>query len=190
MRRLVGQRDAGPRQEAFSMDVAAVRAPHAGLVAWLREQGVDHEIHEHTPAFTAATTAKAEGVDVRTFAKVIGVATDDGRSALFVVDAPDRVDLHKARELLGAKEVRLLTEAELEQIAPGCDAGAVPAVGLLFELPMYADHAIADDMEISFNAGTHRHSVRVDRRDWEHAAHVRYADIAVEADERPAWAHS
>lgn len=172
------------------MDVAAVRAPHAGLLAWLREHGVDHEIHEHAPAFTASTTAKAEGVDVRTFAKVIGVGTDDGRNALFVLDAPDRVDLHKVRELLVAKEVRLLTEAELERIAPGCDAGALPAVGLLFELPMYADHAIADDMEISFNAGTHRHSVRVDRRDWEHAAHVRYADIAVDADERPAWAHA
>lgn len=164
--------------------------PHAGLLDWLREHRVDHEVHEHAEAFTAESTARAEGVDARTFAKVVGVATDDGRRALLVVDAPDRLDLRKARHVLGARDVRLLTEPELAELAPGCDAGALPALGPLFGVPMHVDHAIADDTEISFNAGTHRHSVRVDRAGWEHAAHVHYADLAVDADDGPAWARS
>jgi hypothetical protein len=52
---------------------------------------------------------RAERVDPRTFAKVAGVRTPDGRTALLVLDAPDRVDLAKARRVLDASDVRLLT---------------------------------------------------------------------------------
>src|SRR5512146_371185 len=100
------------------MDAPVPGRPHAGLVAWLREHEVEHEIHEHAEAFTATSTARAEGVDARTFAKVVGVAADDGRTALFVVDAPDRLDLRKAAAILHA-EVRLLTEQELTALVPG-----------------------------------------------------------------------
>ena len=169
------------------MNAPTLSSPHRGLLDWLREHAVDHEVHEHDETFTATSTARAEGVDARTFAKVVGVAADDGRRALFVVDAPDRLDLHKARDVLGARDVRLLSEAELAEIAPGCDTGALPAVGLLFGLPMHVDRAIAGDSEISFNAGTHRHSVRVDRAEWERAAKVRYANVAAGTGDRPAW---
>ena len=169
------------------MDAVSVRPPVA-LLDWLREHAVEHEIHEHVEAFTAAGTARAEGVGPRTFAKVVGVQTDDGQRALCVLDAPDRLDLHKAREALAAHDVRLLSEPELTQLAPGYEAGAIPAIGALFGVPIVADYAVGDDPEISFNAGTHRHSVRVDRVLWEQAAAVKYADLALDADDRPAWA--
>ncbi|HET9085371.1 MAG TPA: YbaK/EbsC family protein [Candidatus Limnocylindrales bacterium] len=165
-----------------------ISGPLAGLQQWLAERDVDFDIHEHDEAFSATSTALAEGVDVRTFAKVVGVVTDDGRAALLVLDADDRLDLDKASTALDAKHVRLLTEAGLAALTPGCLPGAVPAVGELFQLPMIADLAVRDDAEISFNAGTHRHSVRVDRPAWERATGVRYADLAAEDPDRPAWA--
>lgn len=160
------------------------------LLDWLRQRAIEHEIHEHAMTFTARGTARAEGVDPRTFAKVIGVRTDDDRTFLLVLDATDRVDLLKAGRALQADKVRLLTEAELTALAPACEAGAIPAVGLLFEVPMLADHAVREDRDISFNAGNHRFSVRVDRSAWERATEVRYADLAAESDTRPAWAKS
>jgi Ala-tRNA(Pro) deacylase len=172
------------------MDAPTVARPHAGLLHWLREHRVDHQVHEHAETFTATSTAHSEGVDARTFAKVVGVRTDDGRDVLVVVDASDRLDLHKARAALGAKDVALLTESELAARTPGCEPGAAPAVGELFGLPMLADYAVRDDREISFNAGTHRHSVRVDTKAWADATRVQYADLAVDRDEGPAWASS
>jgi Ala-tRNA(Pro) deacylase len=163
--------------------------PHQGLLDWLTRSHIEFEIHEHVPSFTATGTARAEGVDPKAFAKVVGVVTDDGRNVLLVLDAPDHVDLRKARKSLGAADVRLLTEPELTAIAPGCEPGAVPAVGGLFGLAMHADFAVREDAEISFNAGTHRHAVRVDRLAWERATRVPYADLAVD-DDRPAWADS
>jgi Ala-tRNA(Pro) deacylase len=172
------------------MATAVPAQPHSGLLDWLRTHHVDHEVHEHLEAFTATGTARSEGVDARSFAKVVGVAADDGKRALIVVDAPDRVNLRKARAVLGSLHLRLLTEAELAAVTPGCEPGAMPAVGALFGLPTYADYAVKDDAEISFNAGSHRYSVRVDRAAWERAAGVQYADLANAADERPAWALS
>ena len=160
------------------------------LLDWLRQRAIEHEIHEHAATFTARGTARAEGVDPRTFAKVVGVRTNDDRTFLLVLDATDRVDLLKAGRALQADRVRLLTEAELTALTPDCEAGALPAVGSLFNVPMLADHAVREDRDISFNAGNHRFSVRVDRSAWERATEVRYADLAAESDTRPAWAKS
>lgn len=160
------------------------------LLEWLESRAVEHDVHEHTETFTARQTARAEGVDPRTFAKVVVVRTDDQQTVLLVIDATDHVDLRKAREALLADDVKLLTEAELTALAPDCEAGAMPAVGALFDLPMVADLAIRDDAAVSFNAGTHRCAVRVDRVAWERATGVRYADLAEASDARPAWARS
>ncbi len=162
--------------------------PYKPLLEWLAGHDIEYEIHQHDPSFTARATAAAEGVDPRTFAKVVAVASPDGRAALVVLDATDQVDLHKARQVLGAGDVRLLTEPELTALAPGCEAGAIPAVGSLFGLTMYADYAVRDDPEVSFNAGSHRFSARVDRAGWERACGVVYADLAADADSGPAWA--
>jgi Ala-tRNA(Pro) deacylase len=164
--------------------------PHQPLLTWLAERAIEHEVHEHARTFTARATATAEGVDPRSFAKVVGVRTDDDRTFLLVVDATDHVDLVKARRALLASEVRLLAESELAALAPDCEAGAVPAVGLLFHLPMVADYAVREDRDISFNAGSHRFSVRVDRLAWEEATAVSYADLAAESDTGPVWARS
>ncbi len=72
---------------------------------------------------------------------------------------------------------------------PACQAGAIPAVGSLSGLTTYADFAVRDDPEVSFNAGSHRFSARVDRASWERACGAVYADLA-EIDSEPAWARS
>jgi len=169
---------------------AAAKGPMASLLAWLDAEGIEYEIHEHERSFTAPATANAEGVDPRTFEKVIWVRSAEGGDALLVVDAVDHLDLKKAREVLKAGRVKLVAEEEIEQLAPDCEAGAMPAVGALFGLPTYADFAVRDEPQISFNAGSHRHAVRVDRAAWEKAANVTYADLAVEAWMEPAWARS
>ncbi|HET9456001.1 MAG TPA: YbaK/EbsC family protein [Candidatus Limnocylindrales bacterium] len=164
--------------------------PHMSLLDWLAGNDVEVEIHEHAEAFTARASARAEGVDPRTFAKVVGVMTEDGRRILVVLDATDHLDLSKAAAALFTDRVRLLSEGELTDLARGCEAGALPAVGRLYGLPTYADHAVRDDPDISFNAGSHRFSVRVDREAWEKAARVRYADLALDSERRPAWDRS
>ena len=171
------------------MNLATPRVePDARLLEWLSSQGIEFEIHRHDPAFTALGTAQAEGVDPRTFAKVVVLATGDDRNVMVVLDATDHLDLAKARLVFDTNHVRLLTEPELLTLAPSCDVGAVPAVGALYGLPTYADHAVREEPEISFNAGSHQVAARVDRARWEQACGVIYADLAEATDSGPAWA--
>ena len=83
-----------------------------------------------------------------------------------------------------------VSESEIEELAPDCDPGAMPAVGSLFGLTTYADFAVRDDPEISFNAGSHKVAVRVDRAAWEKALGVVYADLKVSTWREPPWSRS
>jgi Ala-tRNA(Pro) deacylase len=151
------------------------------LITWLDDKRVDYEVHEHERSLTALATARAEGVDPKSFAKVVWVRTEEGSDALIVVDAEDHLDLRKAREVLKSKKVSLVDEDEIVALTPDCDPGAMPAVGILFGLPTYADDAIAKAAEISFNAGSHAFAVRVDRAAWEKALGVIYGELASDA---------
>lgn len=148
------------------------------LVDWLEAEGIEYEVHEHEQSFTATATAYAEGVDPHTFAKVVWVRSSEGGDAFMVIDAVDHLDVKKAARALHASHVKLVPEDEIERAAPSCEVGAMPAVGRLFDVPTFADHGIAQDAEISFNGGSHRISVRVDRAGWERAAGVTYRDLA------------
>jgi len=171
-------------------ETETIRGPHAGLIEWLAKHGVGYEVHEHALTFTAREAARAEGVDPVTFAKTLGVVTADGRRALLVLEATDHLDLVKARRALDSGHVRLLTEAELLEMAPDCAVGTMPPIGEFYDVSVVADHALAADAQISFHAGSHRFAVRVDRMAWEREAVVRYADLAENIDSRPLWARS
>ena len=172
------------------MEAKVSKGPMKSLLTWLGAEGVDYEIHEHGRSFTASATARAEGVDPRTFEKVIWVRSAEGGDALMVVDSEDHLDLKKARDVLKSGRVKLVPEGEIEELTPDCDPGAMPAVGSLFGLVTYADFAVRDTPEVSFNAGDHTFAVRVDRAAWEKALGVVYADLKVDTLLEPPWSRS
>jgi Ala-tRNA(Pro) deacylase len=151
----------------------------ADLVTWLDDHAVPYVLHEHPLAYTASATAHAEGVSERTFAKVVGVGTADGSRVLAVVDAADHVDFVRLAAFLGTDWAALLTERMMEEILPDCEAGAVPPIPEIARVEVVADEAVRNDPQISFNAGSHRTAVRVDREAWERAAGIRYGSFAM-----------
>ncbi|MFV2062081.1 MAG: aminoacyl-tRNA deacylase [Chloroflexota bacterium] len=172
------------------MDAKVSKGPMRSLLTWLDAESIEHEIHEHDRSLTATATARAEKVDPRSFEKVIWVRSAERGDALMVLDAEDHLDLRKAREVLRSGRVKLVSEDELERLAPDCEPGAMPAIGSLFGLPTYADLAVREDPEISFNAGSHTFAVRVDRAAWEKALGVVYADLTVDTWREPPWSRS
>jgi prolyl-tRNA editing enzyme YbaK/EbsC (Cys-tRNA(Pro) deacylase) len=147
------------------------------LALWLAANGVEYELHPHRLTYTALATAHAEGVEPRTFAKVVAVGIPGERTVLVVLDAVDDVDLRKVSALVGTP-MRLLTEHELAQAVPGWDAGTAPPVPELAGAQVFADEAVRSDERISFIAGSHTVAVRVDRAAWEQAAEITYGDVA------------
>jgi Ala-tRNA(Pro) deacylase len=168
---------ATPQHEEQEMTAEARIAIDARLQTWLDEHHVPFEIHPHAHTYTAVATARAEGVEPQTFAKVIGVRTDEGRLALVVLDAIDELDLAKLSLAMGST-ARLMTEPELAEACPDWEIGTVPPVPSLAGLQVFADDDVRSDERISFRAGSHEVAVRVDRAGWETAAEITYGDLA------------
>ena len=147
------------------------------LEAYLRENKVPFQVQHHAVAYTAQEVAAAEHVPGRMMAKVV-MLLGDGNLAMFVLPAPARVDQEKAASVLGAKEVRLAHEEEFADRFPGCEVGAMPPFGNLYDVPVYADRSIAEDETIVFDAGTHTDTMSMKYADFERLAKPAVAEFA------------
>jgi Ala-tRNA(Pro) deacylase len=146
----------------------------------LDQGGMRYEERHHRAAYTAQEVAAAEHVSGHRLAKVV-VAMADGRPVELVLPASRRVDLARLRQALGAGEVRLASEAEIEKIFPDCEVGAIPPLGHCREVPVLMDPALKVEGDIIMQAGTHEDAVRVRYEDWFALVHPRVASFTAEA---------
>jgi Ala-tRNA(Pro) deacylase len=139
------------------------------VVGRLREfldgQGIKYTVISHSKAYTAQELAASTHIRGKELAKTVVLKV--GRDfVLVVVPAHHHVALDALSRKLGS-EVRLASEEEFQSLFPGCEVGAMPPLGNLYGLKVYAADNLARDEEIVFNAGTHTDAVR-----------MRFADFA------------
>lgn len=136
------------------------------LTDYLEKQGVPCERMEHPEAFTAQQTAQAEHVPGRMQVKVVMVKVD-GVEAMTVMPSTHRLNLDQLKKLLGAQEVRLMTEQEFGKLFPDCEVGAMPPFGNLYDVPLYVDQSLSESEYVVFNAGSHHESMKISFREYE-----------------------
>jgi Ala-tRNA(Pro) deacylase len=147
---------------------------------WLRyldRMKVRYSHSVHPPARTALETADAERVPAHEFAKTVVYFSSAG-FGIAVVPADELVDLLRIGRLLGSSFIRLASEAELSELFPNCELGAMPPFGDTCELPVLVDVGIAGDF-IAFTIGTHRDIVRMSFVDFQRLARPKAAAIAL-----------
>jgi len=84
----------------------------------LEQRGIGYRTCHHADAFTAQQVAQCEHISGHRVAKVVCVMAD-GWPVELVLPASRRVLLDWVRQLLGAKEIRLASEQEMEQYFTG-----------------------------------------------------------------------
>lgn len=149
----------------------------ARLEKFLRQNGAPYSLHHHPPAFTAQAVAESEHVSGKSVAKVV-IVYRNGDMALLALPASLRVNLTKAAEALGAKDVRLAREDEFQAAFPDCDVGAMPPFGNLYDIETYVDKNLENSQEIVFNAGTHEDTIHMQYADFERLVHPKVAEFA------------
>jgi Ala-tRNA(Pro) deacylase len=143
--------------------------PLETLTTFLDSNAVKYVTMKHSPAYTAQELAALAHVPGKDWAKTVMVKLD-GKMAMAVVPASSRVVFDLLREASGAKAAELATEQEFKDLCPGCEVGAMPPFGNLFGMAVFVDEALAEDVEIAFNAGTHTEVVRLPFADFERLA--------------------
>lgn len=130
----------------------------------------------HPTAFTAQEVAASDHVSGRIVAKVVMVWAE-GRLAMLVVPAPKRVDFAKAAMALGAADLRLAREEEFAELFPDCEPGAMPPFGNLYGVPVYTDRALAENLNLVLQAGTHTETMGIRFDDYERLVRPVLADL-------------
>ena len=132
---------------------------------FLNEHGVKYATIIHSPAFTAQEIAASAHVSGRELAKTVMVEVD-GKMAMAVLPASQRVNMEELREALGAKELKLACEKAFADLFPGCEIGAMPPFGNLYHMDVFVSPSLAEDEYIAFNAGSHTELIRMTYADF------------------------
>jgi len=140
--------------------------PVKKLKEFLDEQKVKYVVVRHSPAYTAQEIAASAHIPGREMAKSV-VIKIDGRMALAALPASSQIDFALLQDITGAEKVELASEREFRDKFPGCEVGAMPPFGNLYDMDVYVSASLADDEHIAFNAGTHQELIRLAYRDFE-----------------------
>jgi Ala-tRNA(Pro) deacylase len=152
--------------------------PVQQLKEFLDSRGVKYVSIMHSLAYTAQEVAASAHVSGKEMVKTLVVKLD-GRLALVALPASEKIDLHGVRDATGAKHVELATEAEFGSRFPGCDLGAMPPFGNLYDMDTYVTQSLTRDREIAFNAGTHTEVIRMAYADYERLVVPKIIESAV-----------
>lgn len=145
--------------------------------AYLMEHGIGYRTHDHPETFSTPATAEAAQVPGREMAKVVMLMADDDL-VMAVLPGHHMVDFDKAKEALGAADVRLASEGEFLSIFGDCELGAEPPFGALYDVPTVVDLRL-DSPTITFNAGTHTETMTMDLEDYLDVTRPRRLDLAM-----------
>lgn len=132
---------------------------------FLDKSGVDYELTEHSPAFSAQRMAAAEHEHGKYVAKPVIVKVG-GEYVMCVLAASSKIDMGALKEQLGAESVELAEEKEISEIFKDCQLGAEPPFGNLYNITTILDSHLKKDDHIVFQAGTHDKAIRMSTKDY------------------------
>ncbi|MHC5114600.1 MAG: aminoacyl-tRNA deacylase [Planctomycetota bacterium] len=140
--------------------------PARKLKEFLDRNNIAYVTFTHSPAYTAQGIAQSAHVPGKELAKSV-ILKVDGKLVMGVLPATDKVNVDVFREAIGADTVEIATEKEFANTFPGCELGAMPPFGNLWEVPVYVSQRLTEDESIVFNAGTHTELIRMHYTDFE-----------------------
>ncbi len=152
--------------------------PIARLKRYLDKNHVRYQVLTHSPAYSAQEVAAKAHISGWELAKTVIVKLD-GMFAMAVLPASEQIDFEFFEEVTGAREIHLAEEDELLDLFPGCDLGAMPPFGNLFNMKVYVAPELAEDDFIAFSAGSHTELVRLAYDDFERLVEPEMLPFAV-----------
>ena len=147
------------------------------LCDYLDREQIRYTVISHSPAFTAQEIAAAAHISGREIAKTV-IVRIDGELAMAVLPASLHVDVEVLGELSCAVRIEMAHESDFRDCFPGCETGAMPPFGNLYDLPVYVARELTEDDFIAFNAGSHPELIQMHYRDFERLVKPRILDFA------------
>ena len=131
------------------------------LQLYLKQHDVSYRLISHPHSATSMDSAEKAHVPGDALAKGI-LVKEDGEYLQVVLPSDYYVELDSLHKLLG-KEVEMAQEAELIDLFPDCELGAIPAAGHIFGIKTLWDPntSLGKAELVYFEAGDHEHLVQI-----------------------------
>ena len=133
---------------------------------FLDEQNIKYVVIIHSPTYTAQEIAASAHIPGKELAKTVMIKVD-GRMTMAVLPASYTVDFLLIKKAAAAKNVELASEEEFKYLFPECEIGAMPPFGNLYNIDVLVSKTLAEDENISFNAGSHKELIKLAYKDFE-----------------------
>lgn len=140
--------------------------PVKKLKEFLDSQKVKYVSMTHSPAFTAQEIAAVAHISGKQLAKTVIIKVD-GHLAMVVLPANDQINFAKLRVVTGKEGVDLASEFDFKDKFSGCEVGAMPPFGNLYDMPVYVSNQLSNQDHILFNAGSHSELMQLSYHDFE-----------------------
>lgn len=140
--------------------------PNRQINQYLREHKVQFDTIDHDVAYTAQEIAARAHIRARDLVKSV-VMKMDGKIVIVMLPANRKVNLDDFKRCVECKEVSVAREGEFEAAFPECELGAMPPLGHLYGVEVFASEKLKTDHNIAFNAGTHGELIQLKWKDFE-----------------------
>jgi Ala-tRNA(Pro) deacylase len=149
---------------------------YQSIIELLNKQHISYKTFSHEAVLTSEQAAKVRGNKLEQGAKAM-LLRSEGTFVLAVISAAKQIDMKKMKNILDTKSLSFATPEEVMKIT-GCEIGAVPPFGNLFDIPVYCDVSIQQQEKIDFNAGLRTHSIEVKSEEYIALVHPKVAEFA------------
>ncbi len=140
--------------------------PIKKLKEFLDSHEVEYISIHHSKAYSAQKIAAASHIPGKELAKTVMIRVN-GKMAMAILPASYKINFDELKFAIDAKDVELANELEFKHIFPQCEVGAMPPFGNLYNMEVFVAESLAEDEEISFNAGTHVELIQMRYKDFE-----------------------
>jgi Ala-tRNA(Pro) deacylase len=152
--------------------------PKQKLKEFLDSHNVRYVTIIHSRAYTAQELAHSVHIPGREFAKSVVVVGSDDQKYLAVLPADHKVNFKKFATALNLDNAILATEEMFVSLFPGCELGAMPPFGSMYNIQTVVDTSLSNNEFIAFNACSHSEVIKMNYHDFESLEKPIIADIS------------
>lgn len=150
------------------------------LIEYLDSNKIKYITITHSSAYTSQEIAAKAHIPGKTLAKSV-IVKIDGKMAMAVLPASDKVDFDILKDATTAKNARLAYEQEFMDKFPDCEVGAMPPFGNLYGIDVYVSKSLTEDEEIAFNACNHSELIKMAYKDFERLVKPKIIDFTYQS---------
>lgn len=132
----------------------------AHLSTYLAQRDARYDIFPHERSRNSAETARSAHVHPSQLAKSV-LLEDEAGCVMAVIPADQTVMVDELARMLGRRRLRLSDESRIAMLLGDCDRGAVPAVGMAWNIETIVDDELESNDMIYIEGGDHQHLLRM-----------------------------